>query len=106
MDQYINGTIKLVDLAFPLSFVILQGDYNVIIVGWGIGAAYYFYPRSASDTRTVGGEIALISNNTIKRGKSSRAMMYCVGHSLGAQACGHAGMQGQFGRITGKTPNL
>jgi len=78
-----------------------QGEYNVIIVGWKLGAAPTYYNQPVSNTRTVGGEIALISNNTIKSGKSSKALMYCVGHSLGAHACGQAGQQGQFGRITG-----
>ena len=60
-----------------------------------------FADQTASNTRPVGGEIALVSNNTISKGKSSRALMYCVGHSFGAHACGQAGQQGQFGRITG-----
>ena len=63
---------------------------------------HFFYDQSASNTRSVGGEIALVSNNIISKGKSSRALMYCVGHSLGAHVCGHAGTQGQFGRITGR----
>ncbi len=62
---------------------------------------HFFYDQSASNTRPVGGEIALVSNNTINSGKSSRAVMYCVGPSLGAHVCGHAGQQGQFGRISG-----
>ena len=79
-----------------------QADYNVIIVGWKLGAGNLIYFPSASNTRTLGGEIALVSNNTISNGGSSRALMYCVGHSLGGHACGHAGQQGQFGRITGR----
>ena len=78
-----------------------QGDYNVIIVGWKLGAETLWYPQSVSNTRTVGGEIALVANNTINIGHSSKALMYCAGHSLGAHVCGHAGQQGQFGRITG-----
>ena len=79
-----------------------QGDYNVIIVGWKLGAENLWYPQSASNTRTVGGEIALVVNNTINNGHSSKSSMYCVGHSLGAHVCGHAGQQGQFGRISGE----
>jgi len=75
----------------------------VIIVGWKLGADNLFYPQPASNIRTLGGEIALVVNNTISNGGSSRALMYCVGHSLGAHTCGQAGQQGaQFGRITGR----
>jgi len=73
----------------------------VILVTWRGAVAQLNLDLSASNTRPVGGEIALVSNNTISKGKSTRALMYCVGHSLGSHVCGQAGQQGQFGRITG-----
>lgn len=81
-----------------------KGDFNVIIVGWSIGALRLNYFQSASNTRAVGAEIALVSNLTIQTTGSSRSRQYCVGHSLGSHVCGHAGHSGQFGRITGLDP--
>jgi pancreatic lipase-related protein 1 len=80
----------------------MQGDYNVIIVGWGLGADDLLYPQSASNTRTVGTEIGLVAANIIASGISDMSRLYCVGHSLGAHVCGHAGMKTKFGRISGK----
>lgn len=80
------------------------GDYNVITVDWALGAFNPIYPQAASQTRTVGAWIALVSNYTIRKGGSSRSKQYCVGHSLGAHVCGIAGQFGQFGRITALDP--
>lgn len=83
-----------------------QGDYNAIIVGWGRGADNLLYPQSASNTRTVGAEIGLVAANIIARGISDKYQLYCVGHSLGAHVCGHAGMKTKFGRVSGKVYSL
>jgi hypothetical protein len=54
-----------------------------------------------SDSRSIGMEIALIAGNAISIAHSDKSRMYCVGHSLGTNVCGHAGMKLKFGRITG-----
>lgn len=78
-----------------------QGDHNVIIVDWKVGAMNVFYPQAVSNTRSAGAMIARVSSYTISKGGSSRIRQHCVGASLGAHVCGHAGKYGQFGRITG-----
>jgi hypothetical protein len=83
---------------------LIRGDYNVVIVGWRKGSLNPLYPQSASDTRSVGTEVALTAALMQTRGGLSRADLYCVGHSLGAHVCGHAGMKTKFGRITGMDP--
>jgi len=75
-----------------------QGDYNVLKVEWN---SYYYYTQSASDTRTVGAQIALIAKYLVANGLPW-ANLYCVGHSLGAHVCGFAGLTYKFPRITGR----
>jgi len=84
--------------------LLIAGDYNVVIVGWGGGARNPWYPQSAANVRTVGAEIALVANNLLNVGGTTRDKLYCVGHSLGAHTCGHAGMKSQFHHITGLDP--
>lgn len=79
-------------------------DWNVIVVGWDMGSRQIWYPQSASDTRAVGAEIALVADNLIRSGDSANSRLYCVGHSLGGHVCGHAGARTKFGRITGLDP--
>ena len=45
-----------------------QGDYNVIITGWNEGARQLWYPQSASDTKVVGTEMALVARNLVDFG--------------------------------------
>lgn len=84
--------------------LLMNGDYNVVIVGWGGGARHLWYPQSAANVRTVGAEIALVVNNLLDVGGTTSDKIYCVGHSLGAHTCGHAGMKSQIHRITGLDP--
>ena len=79
----------------------LQSDSNVVIVGWELGSQRLWYPQSVSDTRSIGAEIGMVAANIMARFKTNRSRLYCVGHSLGAHVCGHAGMKTKFGRITG-----
>jgi len=60
-----------------------------------------YYPQSAEDTITVGAEIARLAKQLVNNKGLPRAKLYCVGHSLGAHACGAAGRHYKFGRITG-----
>ena len=83
----------------------MQADWNVIVVGWDMGSRQIWYPQSASDTRAVGAEIALVADNLIRSGDSANSRLYCVGHSLGGHVCGHAGARTKFGRITGWNQN-
>jgi hypothetical protein len=78
-----------------------QDNYNVVIVIWAGGLTHVSYAQRAANTRTVGAEVSLIADNLIAKAGSDRSRLYCIGHSLGAHACGHAGMRTKFGRITG-----
>lgn len=81
--------------------MVVQDDFNVVVVGWDQGSQQLWYPQSASDTRTVGAEIGLVAANVIANANSAKSRLYCVGHSLGSHVCGHAGMTTKFGRMTG-----
>lgn len=76
----------------------LQGSYNAITVRFDSDKSYR---RSFSDARTVGTEIGLAASNLISLGNSTASRLYCVGYSLGAHICGHAGKKMKLGRITG-----
>lgn len=77
-------------------------SWNVVIVDWSGGARKTWYPSAASNVRTVGAEIALVIRNMIQH--RPEHYIYCVGHSLGAHVCGHAGMLTRVDRITGLDP--
>ncbi|CAD5118466.1 DgyrCDS7171 [Dimorphilus gyrociliatus] len=83
---------------------LIREDVNVIVTGWGGGAETIDYPWAASNTRVVGAEIGVTAENLIINGGSSLSRMWCVGHSLGAHTCGHAGKKQKFARITGLDP--
>lgn len=78
-------------------------DANVIITDWYHGAFKLWYPQAASNTRVVGKELAIINNNLLKAG-ASPSQIWCIGHSLGAHLCGHAGRRTHMARITGMDP--
>ena len=48
--------------------VCFQGDYNVIITGWNEGSRQLKYWQSASDTKVVGTEMALVTKNLVAYG--------------------------------------
>jgi len=83
---------------------LMKDNYNVVIVGWGGGSRYINYYKPATNSRTVGAEIALIANNLLNIGGTSPDKLYCIGHSLGSHVCGFAGMRTQFRRITALDP--
>ncbi len=70
-------------------------------MGWGNAANILNYPKSASTTRTLGAEVALIIENLVTNGGANYDLVWCVGHSLGAHLFAHAGMIKQIARITG-----
>ncbi len=74
----------------------------MITVDWHDGAARLWYPQAASNTRVVGKEISLLADFLELFTLTTDQQMWCVGHSLGAHTCGHAGKTGNFGRVTGK----
>merc|ERR1712193_131940 len=45
--------------------LLMNGDYNVVIVGWGGGAREVWYPQSAANVRSVGSKLALVMNNLL-----------------------------------------
>ena len=67
-----------------------------------------WYPQSAANTRTIGGEVYLVMNNLVTNGGAQWSDMYCIGHSLGAHVCGFAGKKSnsQIQRITGVANSL
>lgn len=82
----------------------LKKDYNVILVDWSELADNPIYPWSALSTRYVGKRLSkLISaiKSTFHVGGES---FHLIGHSLGAQVMGYAGMfsEHQIRRITGE----
>ena len=87
-----------------LFFTPKQQDVNIVLIDWTDGSVDIYYPQSASNTRTVGGDAYLIMNNLITNGGATWNDMYCIGHSLGAHVCGFLGKKsgGRIQRITGK----
>ena len=79
-----------------------QDDLNVIVMDWPSWRLYY--PKSASETRTVGAMIAVVMKRMVEEGGAAYKDIWCVGHSLGAHICAFAGRgtDGKIGRITGK----
>ena len=59
------------------------------------------YLQAASDTRTVGAKVAAMVAALVERGLIRQELTWCIGHSLGAHACGRAGKTIHLGRITG-----
>lgn len=81
-----------------------KDDFNVILVDWSELAGNPIYPWPAFSTRYVGKQVAKLLaaiKNTYNVGGES---VHLIGHSLGAQVMGYAGMysKNQVRRITGK----
>ncbi|CAH4037812.1 unnamed protein product [Pieris brassicae] len=81
-------------------------DLNVITVDWGELAKNKFYPWAALSTRYVGKRIAKLLNVITESYEISYENVHLIGHSLGAQVMGYAGMfsNGTIPRITGLDP--
>lgn len=77
---------------------------NVVVVDWEKGAGHLMYYYSAANIRTVGAEIADVMDVLVEKGTTTYDNLWCVGFSLGAHACGQAGMRTErpIGRVTGE----
>ena len=72
----------------------------MIVVKWDS-----FHPNktlAAQDTQEVGAKIAGLVKTLVERGLTQREQSWCIGHGLGAHACGQAGRGYRLGRITGE----
>jgi hypothetical protein len=88
--------------------LLIHGDYNVFLVDWRRGALpdpeAPAQPVPASNTRVVGRVVA-----NYVRGLQGVQLdtVHCIGHSLGAHACGFFGKEftgEKIGRISGLDP--
>jgi len=81
-------------------------DANVIAADWKKGSHKLYYPKAAANTLTVGADIAYLMNALVQDHGDDFNNMWCIGFSLGAHVCGHAGMgvNGQLKRVTGLDP--
>ncbi|XP_063697711.1 uncharacterized protein LOC134828659 [Culicoides brevitarsis] len=82
-------------------------DYNVIVVDWSSMSFDPLYVSSAYATRKVGNDTALLVDYLVTERQMDFNKIHIIGHSLGAQTAGFAGMNtksGKVGRITGLDP--
>lgn len=79
-------------------------ECNIINVDWSFLADNPIYPWSAFSTRYVGKIIAKLLRALSKTYQIDEKNIHLIGHSLGAQVMGYAGMfyGKQVNRITGK----
>ncbi|XP_059169058.1 inactive pancreatic lipase-related protein 1-like [Physella acuta] len=84
--------------------LLAQGDYNVILVDWSVGADE-FYTSAAFTTIIVGKQTSTLINAIIRTHNVPAKDFHIIGHSLGAHVAGNAG-QGVvgLGRISGLDP--
>jgi len=99
-DGSLDWLIQIKDL------MLQKDDFNIIVIDWNDDADYYWYPKAASNTRTIGAEVAHVVNNIVAQTGVSFKDFWCIGFSLGAHVCGHMGMRTKqkFGRVTGLDP--
>lgn len=83
----------------------MKESANVILVGWGNGAAAPNYFDAASNTRGTGRATGLLVNS-IRKVTNTKQRIHCIGHSLGAHTCGYASNSAliRFDRISGMDP--
>lgn len=79
-------------------------DYNVITVDWSEIASNPSYVWPALSTRYVGKRVAKLLDSLKKTYNITGRNMHLIGHSLGAQVMGYAGMfsEQSISRVTGK----
>nr|BAM19844.1 unknown secreted protein [Papilio xuthus] len=79
-------------------------DLNVITIDWAYLAKNPIYPWSALITRFVGKQTAKLLDACTNTYGVGRHRMHLIGHSLGAQVMGYAGMflNSEVHRITGR----
>lgn len=106
----VHGFVQNGDTAWMKAMseqLLVVQDVNVIRVGWIGGSLQLNYPQSVSDTEVVAAEIAVLINNIKAQFSSSSSdLFHCIGHSLGAQACGYLGarVSPKIAQITGLDP--
>ncbi|XP_054708839.1 pancreatic lipase-related protein 2-like [Uloborus diversus] len=86
--------------------LLLQGDYNVIVVDWSKGNRLP-YTQATANTRVVGAEIALMIETLQKLLNVNPMDCHIIGHSLGSHIAGYAGerlKKVKLGRITAVDP--
>lgn len=78
-------------------------DYNIITVDWSEIAANPSYVWPALSTRYVGKRVAKLLDSIKKTYNVTGRNMHLIGHSLGAQVMGYAGMFSEqpISRVTG-----
>ena len=91
-----------------------QPDYQIITVGWKDGAKYPLptlnkYQHAISNSRTLGALVAQLLTVIHEQKNYPMSRVHCIGHSLGAHACGFGGrrlkddsLNMTIGRITGE----
>ncbi|KAI0237678.1 Inactive pancreatic lipase-related protein 1 [Lamellibrachia satsuma] len=80
-----------------------KGKFNVILVTWN--TRNKTYGQAASDMRALGRQLQFVANNLMMKRRVKRRQIWCIGHGLGAQACGISGKVVPLGRITGLDPS-
>ncbi|XP_066270859.1 pancreatic triacylglycerol lipase-like [Branchiostoma lanceolatum] len=84
--------------------LLIEGDYNVIVVDWKDGASRS-YTQAAANTRVVAAETERLIRYLNNRTRADWTQMHIIGHSLGAHTAGYVGHSlGSLGRITGLDP--
>ena len=87
--------------------VLLQGDFNVIVVDWKNGANKVNYYRSVANTRLVGAQVGFLVKALEDQLDIARADVHIIGLSLGAHTAGYAGKSlAGIGRISGIKEDL
>ena len=86
--------------------ILNQESANIIIVGWGNGSTFPLYNNASTNIRLVGKQTGILINEIRKTMFSSNPRslnVHCIGHSLGAHACGYASNAAsiRFNRISG-----
>ncbi|GAB6026584.1 hypothetical protein CHUAL_012997 [Chamberlinius hualienensis] len=100
-----SKTIYIIAGFLLLKPLLDHDDYNIVNVNWG-NASNTSYEQAVANIRMVGAMVYRLTENINDITGTPLSDFYCVGHSLGAQACGEAGkyFNGEFGRITGLDP--
>eukprot|EP00095_Tigriopus_kingsejongensis_P009684 maker-scaffold84_size396325-snap-gene-1.19 protein:Tk09684 transcript:maker-scaffold84_size396325-snap-gene-1.19-mRNA-1 annotation:"hypothetical protein DAPPUDRAFT_51580" len=89
--------------------LLINGDYNVIIMDWLTGSGPP-YSQATANTRLIGVMGGQLLDFLKKKAKMNLLKAHCIGHSLGAHVCGYVGsylkhtLHSELGRITGLDP--
>ncbi|KAK3579098.1 hypothetical protein CHS0354_022117 [Potamilus streckersoni] len=85
--------------------LLLQGNYNVIVIDWRHGANRIIYHQAAANIRLVAVEVAQMLMYLMDTFHITRESIHLIGHSLGAHTAGYVGDKiKNIGRITGLDP--